>query len=92
VKEKEYPYPLNRLSVADRLLIGKTVNQHSRATATPPGAPDLTTSPPVEKPSAVPAEIQLAGQPLKPSGAVEIDVAIIDPAERREEGLRQTFR
>ena len=35
VREKEYPYPLNRLSVADRLFIGKTVNQQSAATAAP---------------------------------------------------------
>lgn len=83
VKEKEYPYPLNRLSVADRLLIGKTVNQPSAATASPPPALSLTTTAPIEKPAAAPAEIQLAGQPLKPGGAVEITLPLIDPAQLR---------
>jgi len=84
VKEKEYPYPLNRLSVADRLFIGKTVNQQSAPTAPPPAAPGLTTPTPVEKPSAAPRQIELATQPLKPGSAVEIDIPLIDPAELRE--------
>lgn len=78
VKEKEYPYPLNRLSVADRLLIGKTLNQQSSPVATPPPPVSLTTPAPVKKPVAV--EIQLAGQALKPGDSVEIDIPITDPA------------
>ncbi len=67
VKGKEYPYPLNRLSVADRLLIGKTLNQQSSSIATPPPAglttaapASLTTPEPIEKPAVL--EVQLAGR------------------------------
>ncbi len=92
VKEKDYPYPLNRLSAPDRLLIGRSVRQQT-AVATPAAEDALTT--PVPDASLAPATeksagaIELAGQPLKPGGSVEIELPIVDPAALRE--VRQAY-
>ncbi len=86
VRAKEYPYPLNRLSIPDRLAIGKLVNQQG---ASPAPASATSEVPPETQPSAAPAPaaggIELAGQALKLGGEVEIEIPIVDPA-----GLRET--
>ena len=91
VREKEYPYPLNRLSTADRLYIGRQPKQE--AAAVTPGAAETPAqvddaSPPASAASA-PAEgtngtPQFAGQPLKLGGAIELDIPLLDPAALRE--------
>ncbi len=91
VKGKEYPYPLNRLSAADRLFIGRIAQQ--QATAPSPATPETIATP--EDSSAVTPETsapaaeakastQFAGQPLKPGGSVELDIPVLDPAALRE--------
>jgi hypothetical protein len=86
VKATEYPYPLNRLSMPDRLLIGRAVNRPAEV-ASPPvtnPAPTPADSLPGTATTPAPAEkatrsIQFAGQPLKPGGRVEIGIPIVDP-------------
>lgn len=86
-KEKEYPYPLNRLTATDRLLIGRTANQQAQAPAPAPAtAAESSAS---ATPTAAPEEkakgaIEFAGQPLKLGGSTEIDIPIVDPAALRE--------
>jgi hypothetical protein len=92
-KGKDYPYPLNQLSVADRLFVGRSVNQQSKAGSPPPGtepAPTATDAAPSA--AAMPASIdkkaetlQFAGQPLEPGRDAQVDVPILDPS-----GLRET--
>ncbi len=95
VKEKDYPYPLNRLSAPDRLFIGRTLNHPAEAAAppqTPDSAPPPTdaATPPAESlaTSAQPApeekgtgSLQFAGQPLETGRGVEFDVPILDPGD-----------
>ncbi len=87
VKDREDPYPLARLSVADRLLIGRTVHAQSNV-----GAPEASPSPeiagatPAAMASAAPAKaaaggLKFAGQPLKPSGGNVVDVPITEAAQ-----------
>ena len=80
VKEKDYPYPLNRLSVAERLLIGRSLNQPAQAVPSP--GRDLAPTPadalagtrtkpaPEEKPT---GSIQFAGQPLQTGRGAEVE-------------------
>ncbi len=89
VKEKEYPYPLNRLSVADRLFIGRTVNQQTPQAAS--ATPDLTSPTPAEplagaepSPSAAAGGPALAGQSLKLGGETEVEIPMTDPDGLRE--------
>ncbi len=81
VKEKNYPYPLNRLSIGDRLFIGRILNQQpapgTTATETPQPA-SARQSPPVA------GGLELAGQRLNPGGEVEIEIPLTDPADVRE--------
>ena len=88
VREKEYPYPLNHLSAADRLFIGKTVNQAgaAAATATPETTAALTTPAPAppESPSPTGGALTLADQPLKLGRETEIEIPITNPAQQRE--------
>ncbi|MDQ3199851.1 MAG: hypothetical protein M3Q46_11830 [Verrucomicrobiota bacterium] len=92
VKGKEYPYPLNRLSVADRLLIGRTINQQTGVTASPapseepaPTTPEDSSANQSPIASADKTAPPFAGEALKPGGSVEIEIPILDPA-----GLRET--
>ena len=91
VKAKEYPYPLNRLSVPDRLLIGQSVNQPAEVAPGPATNPAPTAEDSLASTAATPApeekvtrSMQFAGQPLKPGGGVELDIPILDPAGQRE--------
>ena len=99
VKEKDYPYPLNRLSVPDRLFIGRIVNRQAGEGAAPPASsatplpagltnPESTASAVSEQTPAAPAksdaQVELAGQALKPGGSVEMDIPILDPEGQRE--------
>ncbi|MEO6970789.1 MAG: hypothetical protein ABI217_07830, partial [Chthoniobacterales bacterium] len=52
VKEKDYPYPLNRLSAPDRLLIGRSIN-HPAETAPPATDP---AAPPTDSAATTPAK------------------------------------
>ncbi len=85
-KEKKYPYPLNRLTAADRLLIGKSVNQ--QASAPPPSSaaePSASaTATPVAAGEKTKGALEFAGHPLKLGGSTELDIPILDPAGLRE--------
>jgi hypothetical protein len=73
VKGKDYPYPLNQLSVADRLLVGRAVNQRARAGSSLPATePSPTATDTASSATATPASVdktaetlQFAGQPLE---------------------------
>ncbi|MEO8043498.1 MAG: hypothetical protein ABI674_01215 [Spartobacteria bacterium] len=97
VKEKDYPYPLSRLSAPDRLFIGRILNHPEEATtpapdSTPAAAESVTEpsdssgkpatqSAPEEKAT---GSLQFAGQPLRPGRGVELEVPILDPADKKE--------
>lgn len=87
VKDREDPYPLARLSVSDRLFIGRTVHAQSNA-----GAPEP--SPSSEPAGATPAAIasvapakaaagglKFAGKPLSLTAANVVDVPITEAAQ-----------
>jgi len=90
VKDREDPYPLTRLSVADRLFIGRTVHAQGAApaaeaalspqTASPTPAAGGATEP--AKPAA--GDLQLAGQPLSSRGANIVDIPITEAAQLKE--------
>ncbi len=90
-KEKEYPYPLNRLSVPDRLLVGRSVSHPSEIAPPPATNPSPPSGDALANPATTPAPaekatrlLQFAGQPLKPGGAVELDIPILDRAGLQE--------
>ncbi len=65
VKEKEYPYPLKRLSAPDRLFIGRILNHpEEAATPAPPSAEDAATS----SPDSAPAPADSGTEPSNPFG------------------------
>jgi len=85
-KEKEYPYPLNRLSVADRLLIGRSINHPEQAASPSPAEPasmpaNSPTSAATTPEQKATGSLQFAGQPLQPGRGVELDIPIFDPAD-----------
>ena len=90
VEDREDPYPLTRLSVADRLFIGRTVHAQGAApaaeaalspqTASPTPAAGGATEP--AKPAA--GDLQLAGQPLSSRGANVVDIPITEAAQLKE--------
>jgi hypothetical protein len=55
VKEKDYPYPLGRLSVPDRLFIGRALN-HPEEAATPSPAPEDAAMPETTDSATAPAD------------------------------------
>jgi hypothetical protein len=65
VKAKDYPYPLNRLTAADRLFIGRITNHEPAAAAVP-----VASGPP-----------SLGGVALKLGGETEVEIAVTDPAQ-----------
>lgn len=93
VKGKDYPYPLNQLSIPDRLFVGRSVNQQSKAGSPPPATePASTAADAPPSATATPASadnkagtLQFAGQPLEPGRGGEVDIPIVDPA-----GLKET--
>ena len=84
---REDPYPLNRLSVPDRLFIGKTVHAQGSGAS----APAAASAPPAAQTAASPAAtaippkaagaLQFAGQPLTDGGSSVVDIEITDPAQ-----------
>ncbi len=82
---REDPYPLNRLSVPDRLLIGRTVNTQGSVAPAPaatPAASQLAASPPTTPPPAKSSgALQFAGQPLTEGGSSVVDIEITDAAQ-----------
>src|SRR5689334_14417265 len=93
VKGKDYPYPLNQLSIPDRLFVGRSVNQQAKGGSSPPASePASTAADAVPSAAGTPASVetkaaalQFAGQPLEPGQNVQVDIPILDPA-----GLRET--
>jgi len=90
VKEKDYPYPLNRLSAADRLLIGRSLNHPAQSAPSPGGDLAPTPSDAVAGTQTKPApeekstgSIQFAGQPLQPGRGAEVEIPILDPGQLR---------
>jgi hypothetical protein len=101
VKEKDYPYPLNRLSVPDRLFIGRALNHPAEAARPAPGPADAATPETADSANA-PADsfgksetptgteekgatsLQFGGQPLQTGRGVELEVPIVDPADKKE--------
>ena len=108
VKEKDYPYPLGRLSAADRLFIGRMLNRPEEAATPAPAdsaapataadsapasadsAPEPSDSsfgkpaPPSTPEERATGSLQFAGQPLRPGRGVELEVPIVDPADKKE--------
>ena len=81
---REDPYPLNRLSVPDRLLIGRTVNSQGSVAPAPLATPAAShvASPPTTAPAAkASGSLQFAGQPLTEGGSSVVDIEITDPAQ-----------
>ena len=94
VKDREDPYPLARLSVADRLLIGRTVHSQG-ATA----AQESTTSPlpdttvPTAAASVTPAKtaaggLQVASQPLNSGGENVVLLALSEGFQPTAQSVR----
>jgi hypothetical protein len=92
---REDPYPLNRLSVADRLLIGRTVHAQgggapsSPATATPAAPIAATPARSTPAPAAAPTgnaagALQFAGQPLTAGGSSVVEIEVSDAALLKE--------
>lgn len=93
VRDREDPYPMNRLIASDRLFIGRTVQAQgggSTATATsasssPPTAVAPTSSSPPDSSGA----LRFAGQPLSDGGTSMVDIEITDAAQLKE--LRDAY-
>ena len=88
VRDREDPYPLNRLSAADRLFIGQTLraqggsNTSTAAPASPSPATKSAAAAAASPKSA--GAMQFAGQPLPADGAGLVDITISDAAQLKE--------
>ena len=94
---REDPYPLNRLSVADRLLIGRTMHAQGGATAAPAASASIAAAPAAATPAATVAPtksagggaLEFAGQALTAGGSSVVEIEVSDPAQLKE--LKQAY-
>ncbi len=89
VKDREDPYPLTRLSVADRLFIGRTVHAQGAPAAEPALSTQTASQTPATGGAAEPAkpaagDLQFAGQPLSSGSANVVDIPITEAAQLKE--------
>ena len=87
VRDREDPYPVNRLSVPDRLFIGRTVQAQRGSGAAPDAAAPLqvpaTTATAESAPRATSAP-QFAGQPLQDGGSSVVEIEVTDAAQLKQ--------